>query len=105
MLRKIHIWFPDERYRGRLIGPGGQNISTVEYITGVDVQPREDRWAVVHETENSDADMAAHVIWTLFRDGIINPLRIVKLADEYKKDRDGVGLFDHLNLEGEEDAV
>ena len=103
MLRKIYIWFPEDKYRGRLIGPGGQNISTIEYITGVDVQPREDHWVIVHETENSDAEMASHIIWTLFKDGVINPLRIIKLADKYRRDQDSVGLFDHLELGGEDE--
>lgn len=98
MGHKIYIWIPDAKYRGRLIGPGGQNISTLEYISRVDIHVREDHWVVVHETQNSDFEMAAHVIWLLFQDGIISPLRIVKLADEYKKQKDGVGLFDYLGV-------
>ena len=102
MLRKTYVWIPEESYRGRLIGPGGQNISTIEFITGVDVQVREDHWVIVHETEACDLDMAVDIIWNLFRDGVINPLRIIRLADEFKKEVDGVGLFDHLKFEEEE---
>jgi len=103
-LRKIYIWVPEDKYRGHLIGPGGQNISTLEYITRTDVQVREDRWVIVHETQICDLDMAVNVIWNLFQGNIISPLKIIRLADEFKKDRDGVGLFDYLKLE-EEDVL
>ena len=101
MLRKIYLWVPNTKYRGRIIGPGGQNISTLEYITRVDIQVREDRWIIIHENQNSDIDMAVSVVKILFKDGVINPLRIVKLCDDFKKQRDGFGLFDHLKVEEE----
>ena len=96
MHRKIYIWIPNSDYRGRLIGPGGQNISTIEYITGVDVQVREDSWVIIHASNNCDLDMAKQIVRVLFHDGVINPLRIIKLADEYKRQKTGVGLFDYL---------
>jgi len=94
--QKIYVWVPDLKYRGRLIGPEGQNISTLEYITRTDIYVRDDHWVIVNGVENSDLKLAAHIIWVLFKSGLINPLRIIKLADEYSKQKNGVGLFERF---------